>query len=147
MTEPQPVKLLPVIIGIVLTIILLAGLAYISNMRRNAPTAAPQLDILAPSANATVDSPLVIRFTSERDIRLGHNGWAAGNYHLHAHVNGVEHMPAAADLEQSGDQYAWTITAVPPGLIEIRLGWADMRHRAVVSGATDTVRATLRPQP
>jgi hypothetical protein len=142
--EPQPVKLLPVIIGIVLTIILLAGLAYISNMRRNIPTTAPQLTIIAPAANAVVDSPLVIRFTSERTISMGHNGWAAGNYHLHADINGVEHMPAARDLEGAGEHYAWTIAAVPSGPVRIRLGWADMQHRAVVSGATDTVRAAVK---
>lgn len=144
MDQPQPARLLPVIIGIALTIVLLAGLAYISNMRRDVATTAPQLAILAPVSDAAVDSPLVILFTSERTIALGHNGWAAGSYHLHADINGVEHMPAARDITRNGDQYAWTIHAVPRGPIRIRLGWADMQHRAVVSGATDTVQAVIR---
>ncbi len=137
-------RLLPVIIGIALTIVLLAGLAYISNMRRNAPTTAPQLTIRAPANGAAIDSPLVIRFASERPITLGHSGWAASNYHLHAHVNGVEHMPAARDIVEIGDEYEWTITGAPSGPVVIRLGWADQQHRAVVSGATDTVRVTIR---
>jgi hypothetical protein len=136
-------NLLPVIIGIVLTIILLSGLAYISNMRRNAPTGAPQLTILSPAANAAVDSPLVIRFTSEREIRLGHSGWASANYHLHAHINHVEHMPAARDIEYRDGEYFWTIPTVRRGPVHIHLGWADQAHRAVATGATDTLHATL----
>jgi hypothetical protein len=142
-TQQGP-KLLPVIIGIVLTIILLSGLAYISNMRRSAPTSAPQLTLDAPIEGAVIDSPLVLRFTSARPITLGHSGWASANYHLHATVNGVEYMPAARDIEARNDQYLWTLPAIPRGPLRIRLGWGDQAHRAVMSGATDTVRATLR---
>lgn len=142
-TRPGP-NLLPVIIGIVLTIILLSGLAYISNMRRNAPTSAPQLTLVSPLESAALDSPLVLRFTSARPITLGHSGWASANYHLHASVNGVEYMPAARDVEARNGEYLWTIPAVPRGPLRIRLGWGDQAHRAVTSGATDTVRATLR---
>lgn len=142
--QPQGAKLLPVVIGIGLTIVLLAGLAYISNMRRNAPTLAPQLTIVTPRDNEAVDSPLVIRFTSERPIKLAHSGWAAANFHLHAHVNGVEHMPAARDIEEHNGEYRWTLSAVGRGPLHIRMGWADHAHRAVSSGATDTVRASLR---
>ena len=142
-TQPGP-KLLPVIIGIVLTIILLSGLAYISNMRRNTPTSAPQLTLVSPLESAALDSPLVLRFRSERPITLGHSGWASANYHLHASVNGVEYMPAARDVEARNGEYLWTIPTVPRGPLRIRLGWGDQAHRAVTSGATDTVSATLR---
>jgi hypothetical protein len=140
----QGPKLLPVIIGIVLTIILLAGLAYISNMRRSVPTSAPQLTLTAPLQSAVLDSPLVLRFTSARPITLGHSGWASANYHLHASVNGVEYMPAARDIEARNGEYFWTLPSVPRGPLRIRLGWGDQAHRAVTSGATDTISATLR---
>jgi hypothetical protein len=141
---PSGPRLLPVIIGIIITIVLLSGLAYISNMRRNAPTAAPQLTIRSPAEAAVTDSPLVIRFSSERELTLGHSGWASGTYHLHAHVNGVEHMPAARDIVRTGDEYAWTISGAPRGRAVIRLGWADHAHRAVSSGATDSIRITIK---
>jgi hypothetical protein len=141
---PQGAKLLPVIIGIGLTIILLSALAYISNMRRNAPTSAPQLTLVAPLNGNAVDSPLVLRFTSERPVKLGHTGWASANYHLHAHVNGIEHMPAARDIEEHAGIYVWTLPTVPRGPLHIRMGWADQAHRAVSRGATDTIHAALR---
>jgi hypothetical protein len=137
-------NLLPVIIGIVITIILLTGLAYISKMRQNVPTSAPQLTLIAPLRNAVLDSPLVLRFTSARPISLGHSGWASANYHLHARVNGVEYMPAAADVEARNGEYLWTLPTVPRGPLRIRLGWGDQAHRAVTSGATDTIPAILR---
>ena len=146
MTQQSSVikRLLPVIIGIALTVVLLAGLAYISQMRRNAPTAPPQLTILAPAEGVAADSPLVIRFSSERDLRLAHSGWAAGNYHLHAHVNGVEHMPAARDIVERDGQYLWTISGAARGLLHIHLGWADHAHRPVASGGSATISTQLR---
>jgi hypothetical protein len=139
-----PVRIAPVIIGIVLTIILLAGLAYISKLRRNAVTHAPALAISAPLDGQPVDSPLVLRFTSAEPITLRAAGWGVAHYHLHAHINSVEHMPAAADIELVDGQYQWTLAVVPRGPLAIRLGWADLQHRAVVSGASDTIRTLLR---
>ena len=136
-------RLLPVIVGITLTIVLLAGLAYISNMRRSVPTAPPQLTIVAPAQGASTDSPLVIRFASERKMKLAHSGWASGNYHLHAHVNGVEHMPAARDIVESDGQYLWTIAGAPRGPLHIHLGWADHAHRPVSSGGSATISTQL----
>jgi hypothetical protein len=139
-----PVRIAPVIIGIVLTIILLAGLAYISKLRRSALTQAPALVITAPLDGQPVDSPLVVRFTSAQPITLRTAGWGVAHYHLHAHINSVEHMPAAADIELLDGQYHWTLAAAPRGALTIRLGWADLQHRAVISGASDTVRTLLR---
>ncbi len=139
-----PVRITPVIIGILMTIILLAGLAYISNLRRNSPSSAPALTIVWPAPGAQIDSPLVLRFTSAQPITLRPSGWGAGQYHLHAHVNSVEHMPAATDITQHGSEYRWAIPAAPRGPLTIRLGWADQQHRAVGSGASDTVHAAMR---
>jgi hypothetical protein len=139
-----PVRIAPVIIGILLTIILLAGLAYISNLRRNSPSSAPALTIISPAQGAQIDSPLVLRFTSAQPIALRASGWGAGQYHLHAHVNSVEHMPAATDITRQGSEYTWAIPAAPRGPLTIRLGWADLQHRAIVSGASDTVHAAMR---
>ena len=138
-------RILPVIIGMGLTIVLLAGLAYISHQRAQIEhLAAPALTIIDPQPDAQVDSPLVVHFTSAEPIELQPSGWGFANFHLHARVNGVEYMPAAAEIKQTADGYAWLLPYVARGPVEIRLGWADQVHRELSTGASDTVRATLR---
>ncbi len=145
MSDSVVKRILPVIIGIGLTIVLLAGLAYISQQRAKVQhLAAPALTILEPQPDAQVDSPLVIHFTSAEPIVLQPSGWGYANFHLHARVNGVEYMPAAAEITQTANGYAWSLPIVARGPVEIRLGWADQAHRELSTGASDTVRAILR---
>jgi hypothetical protein len=145
MSDSVARRILPVIIGIGLTIILLVVLGNIAQQRRQQQAAAaPVLRVLQPRPGVSVDSPLVIQFTTTAPLALHPTGWGAGNLHLHALVNGVEYMPAAAEITRRDSLYHWTLPAVARGRLELFLGWADQRHRALQAGASDTVTAMLR---
>ena len=127
-----------------LTGVLLACLAYAARLRNAAELEmAPQLSITAPAEGAVVDSPLVVRFTAAHPLDLMETGWGHDGFHLHASINGVEYMPAAADIVAQGPQYAWTIHA-PRGPASLYLGWADHMHRALQKGMTDTIHTIIR---
>jgi hypothetical protein len=146
MTEPaaRP-NLLPVIIGIALTAALLAGLAWLSRERRAAEAGrAPQLAIVAPRRGDTIPTPAAVTFTSARPIELQPTGWGYDNLHLHADVNGVEIMPAAADITPQDSTYVWTFPDVRPGQFAVRLGWADEQHRPITAGASNIVTGIVR---
>ena len=133
----------PVIIGIGITIVLLAGLAYLASARRDVGSDVPALVIVSPQPGAQTDSPLTVRFRTAAPLSLHPTGWGTGDLHLHARVNGVELMPAAADIEQAEEEFAWTMATVPKGRVEVRLGWADALHRELAAGASDTVSIIL----
>lgn len=144
MTTQRPSPVVPVAIGILLTAVLLAALGYLASQRRQAQSGPPNLTLLGPARGQVVDSPLVIRFASGAPIRLTPNGWLAGRWHLHARVNGIEHMPAAADISASDSTYDWVVPAVPRGRASVRLGWADLRHREVTGGRTNEIDIVVR---
>ena len=145
MTNNQRSNILPVAIGIGLTCILLAGLAVLAHMRRNADAdGAPQLAIVSPAPGESVDSPLVVRFRSSRPLALKSSGWGHAGFHIHAIVNGVQYMPAASDIAQRDTLYEWTIAPHARGPFVLQLAWADPAHRPVLAGASDTVTALLR---
>lgn len=148
MTDEQSYgrKLLPIAIGMALTGLLLATLAYLASARNQVESRAiPQLSITAPVAGAVLDSPLVIRFTSPEPIHLQPTGWGYRRLHLHAWVNGVEIMPAAADISmlQPGS-YSWTLAGIAPGVRRLYVGWADMSHRPITPGGSDTIGVQIR---
>ena len=144
MQDTTATRIRPVIIGITITILMLAGLAYIANQRRNVSTSPPALTIMAPTGGASVDSPLVVHFNSAEPLLLHPTGWGARDLHLHARINGIELMPSAADIEQRDTGYLWTMPAVGPGPTTLRLGWADAQHRELRTGASDTVSFIIR---
>lgn len=145
MTEAEHrLNILPLIIGMALTGVLLAALAYAAKVRNAAEKeAAPEITISAPARGVAADSPLVIAFTAAHPLDLMPTGWGHGTFHLHASINGVEYMPAAADIVGRGAQYEWTIPNAPKGPIEFYLGWADHMHRPLQKGMSDTIHATL----
>ena len=127
-----------------LTGVLLACLAYAARLRNAAELEmAPQLTINAPAQGTVTDSPLVIRFTAAHPLDLMKTGWGHDSFHLHASINGVEYMPAAADIVAQNREYAWTIHA-PRGPASFYLGWADHMHRPLQKGMTDTIHTTIR---
>lgn len=144
MPESRPSPIVPVAIGIVLTAALLIGLGYLASQRRNAPSGPPSLTLLAPAHGQVVDSPLVLRFASTLPITATPNGWLAGQWHLHARVNGIEYMPAAADISAGDTAYAWVLNAVPRGSVSIQMGWADLRHREAVSSRTAEIHVIVQ---
>lgn len=136
---------MPVFIGIVLTVMVLGLIGYISKQRRDAATATPpQLEIVTPAANAVLDSPLVIRFTSSEPLRLRETGWGIRALHLHARVNSTEHTPAAADIQHTDSGYLWTLRSVGTGPVIIKLGWAGPDHRELSAGASSVDGVNVR---
>jgi hypothetical protein len=88
---------------------------------------------------------LVLRFRSERPLRLTRDGWGVGPLHVHASVDGIEYMPAARDIrEVSPGEYEWTLPGVGAGSAEVRLFWSDESHRPMEAGASDVLTVPIR---
>lgn len=146
MNEPTTLqRLMPVLIGVAITGLFLVGLGYLANARRNAESVTPPtIVVLAPGDGAAVDSPLVVRFTTQAPVELGPSGWGTAHLHLHARIGNVEHMPAAEDITRSADTLIWTFSTVPRGAHTLKLGWADLSHREIATGASAPISITIR---
>ena len=145
MTEQSTAaRLLPVFIGVGLTVLLLIALGYLAERRRNAEPLAQPIRVLAPATGQVVDSPLVLRFTTSESLAQHPTGWGTERLHLHARVGGIEHMPAAADIEKRDSVFAWTLSGVPRGTHTITMGWADLHHRELSAGRTPELTVTIR---
>ena len=138
-------RLMPVLIGVAITGLFLVGLGYLASTRRNAQSMTPPtIVLLAPQDGAAVDSPLVVRFTTQAPVELGPSGWGTAQLHLHARIGNIEHMPAAADITRSADTLIWTFPTVPTGTHTLKLGWADLSHRELATGASSPATITIR---
>lgn len=141
----QPRSIAPVIIGIMITMAFLALLAYAAKKRQSEQAAVPALEIVSPVSGATIDSPLVVTFRSPQPIEAGPTGWGASGLHLHAWVNDIQYMPAAADISAAGEsRYRWSLPSVARGPLIIRLGWADAQHRPLSAGSTPDISVSLK---
>lgn len=121
---------------------LLIALALLANrLRRDPAGALPSLQVLSPSAGDTVAAgAVVVHFRTGVPIRLGAQGWSAGDLHPHALLDGRELMAAAEDIRPTAGAYRWTLPAVAPGPHTLLLTWAGPGH--VTLG--DTTGRTLR---
>ena len=134
----------PVALGIGITAVLLLGISMLAQRRRSQLSAVPELTIIAPAADASTDSPLVVHFSSDRRLVLGNSGWGVPGLHLHAWVNDVQYMPAASDISvDSGTIYSWTLPGARRGAVAVRLGWADSTHKALSNGSSQTISSIL----
>ena len=130
----------PLIIGFLLGGMVLLGLSMFKHYVNTKP--AEQLPTLRPIEIAVQasDSPFV-RFVTDGDLKLHHDGWMAGNLHPHIKLGGVDLMAGPTDIRVvNADTFAWRIPSQPPGDHPILMFWADMRHAPV----GDSVAATLR---
>jgi hypothetical protein len=130
-------RLFPVFIGVGLTILFLIALAYLADRRRNTQPVVESIDLIEPAAGAVVDSPLVLRFATTAPLALTPSGWGTEELHLHARVDGVEYMPAAADIVRHGSAFVWTLPTVRRGSHTVRVGWANLAHRELSAGAAE----------
>jgi hypothetical protein len=144
--NPQRRSIAPVVTGIFFTVALLAFIGYAASKRRAAEAdTVPQITVLTPSSGAVVDSPLVVRFVTSHPISLQSGGWGYGRFHLHAWIDGVAHMPAAADIQPAGDSlYEWTFTSYTPTGGQLSLGWADQAHREWPSGSSAPIQIRIK---
>lgn len=144
-TADEPRRILPVVIGIAITAVALILIATLAQMRRGEEALVPELHIVAPGNDQVVDSPLIVRFQSERPLTQNSMGLGYQQLHLHAWINDAQKMAAAADMQQvADDTYTWVLRDADRGVIAIRLGWADAAHRPISAGTSQTVSAVLR---
>ena len=143
--ETEPSGLAPTIFGI-----LLAGLAVLTigmwvGGRDSGEDALPKLELIAPADGDTIDAPFAVTFGTNARLVKAPEGWRAGRLHLHARIDGVEHMPAAADVEVLGDgRFIWRIPGIDAGVHEVKLLWSDPEHRPLEDGSSETARVVLR---
>jgi hypothetical protein len=135
----------PVLLGIALTCAFLLLIGYAARKRRAMESQPlPRLTIIAPARGDVVDSPLVVRFTSPRPLVLQPSGWGYQKFHLHVWINGVQHMPAGADIRQvDGETYDWMLASVRNGRATVYLGWADQAHRERRQSSSDTISFSI----
>jgi len=148
--EP-PIGTRGVIIGTVLLGVLLLGFAFWANEagKRAAADAPriPQITLLTPTDGDVVEGVAALEFHTEAVLRRGPAGWETegGGLHIHAYVDGVEVMPGSDVIERLDvDLYRWTLGTLNPGSRELRLFWADRRHREIPAGRSATVHVEVR---
>jgi hypothetical protein len=146
--EP-PIGTRGVIFGTVLLGVLLLGFALWANEAGKRAGAeaprVPQIVMLSPSEGDEIDGPVVMVFQTPVVLLRGPAGWEADGLHIHASLDGMELMPGADAIERvDGDTYRWTLGTLPAGTRELRLFWADRRHRELTAGASETVRVRAR---
>ena len=131
MSEESRRSIAPVILGLLFTGALLAAIGYAASQRRKAEAGAPPvITLLTPADGDVVKSPIEVRFTSSRALAPGAGGWGDGRYHVHALINGLEYMPAAAEIKpEAAGTYSWRISVTVRGASTLSLVWADRAHR------------------
>lgn len=98
----------------------------------------PALRVATPASGDTVRNPVRVTFSTPAPLDLGPMGWAASDLHLHIMIDGVEFMPAAADIETGSGTFTWTLPTLEAGDRTFYLTWAG-RHHGNLRGVTDTV--------
>ncbi|MEX0907170.1 MAG: hypothetical protein WD054_02480 [Gemmatimonadota bacterium] len=136
----------PAVIGFLLAGAAILALGFCPGLRQAAPGggAVPRLQITAPLDGDSVPSPISLVFRTAAALRLGATGWAADDLHLHAIVDGVEYMPAAADIAVAESSFVWLLPHLQPGARRIHLTWAA-RHHGNLPGPTDTLHLHVLP--
>lgn len=105
---------------------------------------APLLAIVSPTDGSVVDGPLVVQFDVQATMQAQAGGWGVGGYHLHLHLDGLELMPAPADLRPGASGYQWVVGPLEAGTHRMQLYWADEHHRRVEEGASEVVVVEAR---
>lgn len=107
--------------------------------------AAPTLQIVSPSEGDSIRGPLTVVFRVPGEMEMQPGGWGIGDRHLHLELDGVELMPAAADIERLGEgEYRWTVGMPTTGSHTLRLLWSGLDHRPIEETATAPVRVEVR---
>ena len=121
--------------------------AMVQALRPDAGTAAgeiPAITLLTPQPGDSLSAPIIAHFRAGDRLELGPMGWASDDLHLHAYVDSVEVMPAAADIEENADgTFTWHIPA-ESGAHTLQLSWAGMHHGSITDGASEVVHIVVR---
>jgi hypothetical protein len=94
------------------------------------------VSLLSPGSDTTTNGSIRLHFQTTRPLVLQPTGWGAGRFHLHALVNGMERMPAAADIVALPDGgYQWLLSDLPDSA-RVQLVWALPSHQRLTEGAS-----------
>ena len=141
---PSRPSLTPAVIGIALAGALILVLGFWT-ARRPVRVGHPQVDLLQPGRDTTVSGPLTLVFRSSQRLAMLPTGWGTGRHHVHVLANGVELMPAAADIRPLGnDRYAWVLAGLPDSA-QLQLVWALPNHTRQAAGASRSVLVRTQP--
>ena len=135
---PSRPSLLPAVIGLVLAGALILVLGFWTASR---PERAdhPTVDLLQPARDTTVTGPLTLVFRTSQRLNMEPTGWGTGRHHIHVLANGIELMPAAADIRPVGnDRYEWVLTSLPDS-VQLQLVWALPNHSRLTAGSSRSV--------
>jgi len=135
----------PVIIGFLLAGAAILGASFLASvLRRSTPDSLPPLEIIAPVDGDSTSNPVTLTFRTPAPLHLDDAmGWSADDLHIHAIVDGVEIMPAAADISAHGDStFDWRLPPIEPGSRRIYLTWAARNHGNLAAD-TDTITIHL----
>lgn len=133
---------MPAVVGILIAgaAVLLLGLWFGRDGIGGTPgRMVPQITLVEPGPGAVADAGVRVVFET-RGLVEAPEGWRAGRLHLHAVLDGVELMPAAADIEPLGEgRYAWRLAPLAAGAHTIQLRWSGPDHAPLAEGATSAV--------
>ncbi len=151
MSAPEPLpptrpSLLPAAIGISVAGAVILVLGFWVSDRSPARNAYPSITILSPVSDTTISGALALDFETGTPIEPLPAGWGAGRYHLHALINGLERMPAPADIQAlPNGRYRWTLSGLPDSAV-VQLVWALPSHQRLAADASVVrVVRTVRP--
>jgi hypothetical protein len=110
------------VLGFVFAGVLLLVIGFWTAQRQQNPPAdtVPVVTLLSPASDTAVGGALTVSFETSAPRRPGPAGWAAGRYHLHALLDGIELMLGANDIHQlRTGTYSWTVNGVRPGVFQL----------------------------
>lgn len=141
-------RILRIAVGYAIAGAVVLGLGFWVAGRDPISPGAPEvwsLVIYNPESGAVVDHPLTLMIETRAPLELGAQGWVAGRLHPHVLVNGVELMPAAADIEALGDgRYRWRLPTVSRGTHQVQVVWSGPDHAQIPEGASAPITVEVR---
>jgi hypothetical protein len=103
------------------------------------------LVLYEPAGGTLVERPVDLLFRTSAPLRLERQGWVAGDLHVHAMIDGVAHMPGAADIQELGPgRFRYRLSGVGAGTRTVQLVWAGRDHVESGAGASAPVTFQVR---
>jgi hypothetical protein len=100
----------------------------------------PAVRLVAPAAGAVLTGGLEVVFELDEELQRMPSGWGVEGHHLHLQLDGLELMPAAADVQAvTRGRYRWSVGRLESGAHRLRLFWSDASHAPVAGGGSESI--------